>query len=68
MPPKTIPCDNARHDGAPCGETALVHMVHYMYDMGQQPGSTEPVHVLRGTTYDIECPRCGRRQQTVNHG
>ncbi len=65
MPPKTIPCDNVRSDGASCGEPALIHLVHYIYDM--QPEGDETVHVLRGTSYEIDCPTCGRRQLVVRH-
>ncbi|HEX6964141.1 MAG TPA: hypothetical protein VF175_19895 [Lacipirellula sp.] len=63
MPPKTIVCENRRGDGSPCGEAALVHMIHYIYDMKNHGDDT--LHVLRGASYDIECPRCGRREQIV---
>ena len=67
MQPKTIECDNLRGDGAPCRDLALVHMVHYIYAMEQRPGHPDGAHVLRATNYDIQCPRCGRRLQTVTH-
>jgi hypothetical protein len=65
MPPKTIPCDNVRTDGAICGEPALIHLVHYIYDMKQE--GDETLHVLRGTSYEVDCPSCGRRRQVVQH-
>jgi hypothetical protein len=64
MPPKTIACNNSRGDGSPCGEPALVHTVHYIYDMQARGGDT--LHVLRGASYDVDCPRCGRRVQIVH--
>jgi hypothetical protein len=68
MQPATIICDNRRADGAPCGENALVHMVHYIYAAEQGAGQEAITHVLSETHYDIECPRCGRRTQIVTHG
>jgi hypothetical protein len=65
MPPKTIPCDNVRSDGAICGEAALIHLVHYIYDMKQE--GDETLHVLRGTSYEVDCPSCGRRRLVVQH-
>jgi hypothetical protein len=40
-------------------------MVHYIYDIQQEAGDT--IHVLRGTSYEVDCPVCGRRQQVVRH-
>jgi hypothetical protein len=67
MQPATIICDNRRADGAPCGQVALVHMVHYVYAIEQQRGKGSSAHVLRETHYEIECPQCGQRTQTVAH-
>jgi hypothetical protein len=66
MQPKTVLCNNVRDDGVVCGENALVHMVHYIYDMQQKRGAADVTHVLRAISYDIECPRCGRWEQLVN--
>jgi hypothetical protein len=55
-------CRAVDADGNPCGESAIVHEVHYTYDASPPSflGST-----LTGISIDIECPRCGWRTQHV---
>jgi hypothetical protein len=65
MQPETIICDNRTVEGAPCGRRALVHMIHYVYRTERTPGHSSLTHVLLEADYDIECPRCGHRTQTV---
>jgi hypothetical protein len=61
MQPATIICDNHLDSGMPCGETALIHSVQYVYD--RDTGTQAASHVLRESHYVIDCPRCGRRTQ-----
>jgi hypothetical protein len=67
MQPETVICESRAADAALCGETALVHVVHYVYGLEPDAGREASKHVLRETRYDIECPRCGRRTQIVRH-
>jgi phage terminase large subunit GpA-like protein len=63
MQPATIICENRFSDSARCGETALVRGVRYVYarTTGSDVESAQPV--LREAHFQIECPRCGERQQ-----
>jgi hypothetical protein len=65
MQPATIICDNQRADGSPCGQTALVVLVHYHYRAGEQPAWFGARHQLSEAHYEIHCPHCGPRLQVV---
>jgi hypothetical protein len=62
-----ITCENLRAREAPCGESALVHMIHYVYSSEPAEDGASTDHILRETHFDIECPRCGRRTQIEVH-
>jgi hypothetical protein len=62
MQPATIICDNMRPTAAPCGETALVHGVRYIYAPAGA-GASAAAPVLREAQFLIDCPRCGKRTQ-----
>jgi hypothetical protein len=53
-------CRAVDASGKPCGESAIVHEVHYRYDASSPSflGS-----MLTEISLDIECPRCGWRTQ-----
>ena len=68
MQPATINCDNPGAHGVPCGETALVYKVHYVYTAAQGDKLQPSSHVLREARYEIQCPRCGLRTQTELFG
>src|SRR5688572_32952036 len=63
MHPVTLTCANPRADGSRCGETALVHVVHYVYRPAGEQGWMGGEHELSETQYEIDCPRCGHRTQ-----
>jgi hypothetical protein len=63
MQPATIICDKHQGDGTPCGETALIQGVHYVYSRNHETGSQAASHMLREAHFVIDCPRCGRRTQ-----
>jgi hypothetical protein len=67
MQPAMITCNNQRADGAPCGEPALVRLVHYHYGSVGGPNSLGDAKELREARYEIECPRCGKRTQVVKY-
>ena len=62
MKKHVVACRNLLSDRRLCGAVALVHRVEYKYD---SPGPVEDPDelVLLEATYDLECPRCGRRTQ-----
>jgi hypothetical protein len=63
MSVKIIVCTSDLLSGRVCGETAIVHNVHYLYDRASWPGAETDEFVLRATIYQITCPRCGDREQ-----
>jgi hypothetical protein len=67
MQPATMICANLRADGASCGETALVHVVHYVYRPAEVSEGFAANHKLTESHYEIVCPRCGRRTQIEKH-
>ena len=67
MQPATITCDNPRADGAPCGATALVNLVHYHYGAVERVNWIGDTKELREAHYEIDCPRCGQRTQVVKY-
>jgi hypothetical protein len=67
MRARTITCEAVGADGALCGETAVVHMIHYVYGVSSDSNARGFNHVHRETHYDIECPACGLRTQVVCH-
>lgn len=67
MQPATVTCDNPRADGAPCGETALILMVHYHYGTVGKLNWLSDTKELCEAHYEIDCPRCGKRTQVVKY-
>jgi hypothetical protein len=67
LSPDRITCAALLADGAPCGAAALVHHVRYEYAiMALQPRKPLDYKIL-ATHYDIQCPNCGTRRQSVKH-
>ena len=66
MSQTTILCDASR-DGRPCGENAVIHSSQYIYDnMMYRPGTGgrfDPQ--LKEAHHQVECPKCGKRNQVV---
>jgi hypothetical protein len=60
---KIIVCTNDLFSGQVCGETAIVHNVHYLYDRASWPAAETHEFVLRASIYQITCLCCGDREQ-----
>ena len=54
---KTIVCDV-------CGESAIVHSIHYQYDRQSWPTADVDQYILAASMYQLSCPNCGDRVQT----
>jgi hypothetical protein len=57
----TLTCLGKDAEGWPCGAEALIHDIEYTYDADPMKFGEPPISV----EYVVECPRCGRRTQTV---
>jgi hypothetical protein len=62
MRPGNIICNSIGADGKLCGATAVVHEVHYRYDVATSL-ALGGARVLTEIRSDIQCPRCGYRTQ-----
>ncbi len=65
MSAETIECAAVLRTGEACGQVAIIHSAQHEYDtlMYQGPGGFQ--YRLRRSHYEIECPRCGHRMQTM---
>jgi hypothetical protein len=61
---KTIECTAILPNGQPCGHIAVILAAGFEYDAIILNGQGVQ-HVLRRTHYEIECPNCALRTQTV---
>ena len=58
----TLTCLGRDAEGWPCGAQAVIHDIIYHYASATPKPDDSPTLV----EYVIECPRCGRRTQTVD--
>jgi hypothetical protein len=58
----TLTCLGRDVEGWPCGAEAVIHDITYHY-ASETPKPDDPPTLVE---YVIECPRCGRRMQTVD--
>jgi hypothetical protein len=62
---KTMECTAVLPSGEMCGEIAVVHSAQHEYDTQLYEGEGGYQYRLRRSHFEIECPRCGFRTQTV---
>jgi hypothetical protein len=65
--PHLVACDAKKPSGELCGAAALAHASQHEYDTLIYTGKGGRQYRLRASHYEIECPNCGKRTQTVKH-
>jgi hypothetical protein len=61
MLPNQVACDRSESDTPPCGATALIHDLRFIYANEPPVPRDSPV----GAELQVECPKCGMRRQFV---